>query len=196
MDIRIRSAAVEDAESLLEIYAYYVSNTAISFECEVPSVEEFRKRIARTLEKYPYLVAEEDGAVRGYAYAGVFKGRAAYDHCCEVTIYLDRGAKGNGYGRALYEALEEKLKKMGIVNLYACIADPISEDEYLTKDSEHFHRHLGYVRVGEFHKCGYKFGHLYNMIWMEKIIGEHETEGAGRRGGAVRWPEKRPKRPM
>ena len=67
MDIRIRSAAVEDAESLLEIYAYYVSNTAISFECEVPSVEEFRKRIARTLEKYPYLVAEEDGAVRGYA---------------------------------------------------------------------------------------------------------------------------------
>lgn len=169
----IRSAAIEDAESLLMIYAYYVKNTAISFENEVPPVEEFRNRIAHTIEKYPYLVLEENGVVKGYAYAGVFKGRAAYDHCCEVTVYLDHSSKGNGYGRALYRALEEALKKMGIVNLYACIADPISEDEYLTKNSEHFHQHMGYTKVGEFHKCGYKFGRLYNMIWMEKIIGEH-----------------------
>lgn len=169
----IRSAVIEDAESLLKIYAYYVKNTAISFENEVPPVEDFRNRIAHTIEKYPYLVLEEDGVVKGYAYAGVFKGRAAYDHCCEVTVYLDHDSKGNGYGRALYGALEEALKKMGIINLYACIADPISEDAFLTKNSEHFHRHMGYTKVGEFHKCGYKFGRLYNMIWMEKIIGEH-----------------------
>lgn len=169
----IRSAVIEDAESLLIIYAYYVKNTAISFENEVPPVEDFRNRIAHTIEKYPYLVLEEDGVVKGYAYAGVFKGRAAYDHCCEVTVYLDHDSKGNGYGRALYGALEEALKKMGIINLYACIADPISEDAFLTKNSEHFHRHMGYTKVGEFHKCGYKFGRLYNMIWMEKIIGEH-----------------------
>ncbi len=170
----IRSATIDDAERLLEIYAYYVNNTAISFEYEAPSVKEFRDRIAHTLDKYPYIVIEENGAAKGYAYAGAFKGRAAYDHCCEVTIYLDRDSKGNGYGRALYEALEEALKKMGMINLYACIADPISEDEYLTKNSEHFHQHMGYAKVGEFHKCGYKFGHWYNMIWMEKIIGEHE----------------------
>ncbi len=166
----IRSAAAEDARNILEIYAFYVKNTAISFEYEVPSVEEFRDRIINTTKKYPYIVIEEDGVIKGYAYAGVFKGRAAYDHCCEVTIYLDRGSKGKGYGRALYEALEEKLRKRGIINLYACIADPISEDEYLTRNSEQFHKHMGYTKVGEFHKCGYKFGRLYNMIWMEKII--------------------------
>ena len=166
----IRSAATEDADRLLEIYSYYVENTAISFEYETPSLEEFRGRISHTLEKYPYLVAEENGVIQGYAYAGIFKGRAAYDHCCEVTIYLDRDSKGKGYGRALYEALEDALKKQGIINLYACIGDPIVEDEYLTKDSEKFHQHMGYTKVGEFHKCGYKFGRWYNMIWMEKII--------------------------
>ena len=169
----IRSATTEDAARLLEIYAYYVENTAISFECEVPSLEEFKNRIAATLEKYPYLVLEEDGMIRGYAYAGIFKGRAAYDHCCEVTIYLDRDSKRHGFARALYEELEKALRKIGIINLYACIADPISEDEYLTKNSEQFHQHMGYAKVGEFHKCGYKFGRWYNMIWMEKMIGEH-----------------------
>ena len=169
----IRSATTEDAARLLEIYAYYVENTAISFECEVPSLEEFKNRIAATMEKYPYLVLEEDGMIRGYAYAGIFKGRAAYDHCCEVTIYLDRDSKRHGFARALYEELEKALRKIGIINLYACIADPVSEDEYLTKNSEQFHQHMGYAKVGEFHKCGYKFGRWYNMIWMEKMIGEH-----------------------
>ena len=166
----IRSAKTEDAERLLEIYAYYVDNTAISFEYGVPSLQEFKQRIEHTLEKYPYLVLTEDGVIRGYAYAGVFKARAAYDHCCEMTIYLDHESKGKGYGRALYEALEKELADMGIKNLYACIGDPIEEDEYLTKDSERFHKHMGYEKVGEFHRCGYKFDRWYNMIWMEKII--------------------------
>ena len=169
----IRKATKEDANSILRIYSYYVENTAISFEYTTPSLSEFEERISNTLKKYPFIVLEDDGLVRGYAYAGVFKGRAAYDHCCEVTIYLDRYSKGNGYGRALYEELETELKEMGIINLYACIGDPEVEDEYLTKNSENFHQHMGYTKVGEFHKCGYKFGRWYNMIWMEKIIGEH-----------------------
>ena len=172
-NITIRSATEEDAGRLLEIYSYYVEKTAVSFEYVTPDVNEFRDRIRHILEKYPYLVLEEEGVIRGYAYAGVFKARAAYDHCCEMTIYLDQAAKGNGYGRALYGAMEEALQKQGIRNLYACIADPLAEDEYLTKDSEHFHQHMGYTRVGEFHKCGYKFGRWYNMIWMEKMIGKH-----------------------
>jgi phosphinothricin acetyltransferase len=73
----------------------------------------------------------------------------------------------------LYEALEEKLKEIGILNLYACIGYPVEEDEYLTKNSAEFHAHLGYTKVGEFHKCGYKYGRWYDMIWMEKIVGEH-----------------------
>ena len=169
----IRATTREDAGSLLKIYSYYVENTAISFEYVAPSLDEFSKRISSTLEKYPYIVLEDDGLIRGYAYAGAFHSRAAYAHCCEVTIYLDHDSKGNGYGKALYEALEKALKKMGIINLYACIADPEVEDEYLTKNSECFHQHMGYTKVGEFHKCGYKFGRWYNMIWMEKMIGEH-----------------------
>ena len=78
-----------------------------------------------------------------------------------------------GIGRKLYETLEEQLAQQGIKNLYACIGSPIEEDEYLTNNSEQFHAHLGFVKVGEFHKCGFKFGRWYNMIWMEKIIGEH-----------------------
>lgn len=171
--MRIRNATREDAERLLEIYSYYVEKTAISFEYDVPSLGEFTNRIANTLKKFPYLVVEEEGVVQGYAYAGPFKERAAYDHCCELSIYLARDAQGRGYGRKLYEALETALKAKGILNLYACIADPIIEDEYLTKNSEQFHQHLGFVKAGEFHKCGYKFGRWYNMIWMEKMIGQH-----------------------
>ena len=169
----IRSACPDDAGRLQEIYSYYVENTAISFEYDAPSPEEFRGRIENTLKKYPYLVLEEDGVIRGYAYAGVFKGRAAYDRSCEVSIYVDRHAKGRGYGRKLYEALEEKLKEQGILNMYACVTHPVVEDEYLSPNSEQFHRHMGFVQVGEFHLCGYKFGRWYNMIWMEKLIGEH-----------------------
>lgn len=166
----VRNAVLEDAERLVEIYGYYVEKTAVSFEHEVPSVDGFRQRIEERLGKYPYLVLEEDGKVQGYAYAGAFIPRAAYDHCCELTIYLDKDARGRGYGRMLYEALEEALKADGYRNLYACIGDPIEEDEYLTRASEKFHERMGFVKVGEFHKCGYKFGRLYNMIWMEKIV--------------------------
>lgn len=171
--MRIRSATAEDAARLLAIYSYYVEKTAISFECDIPSLAEFTNRIVNTLQRFPYLVLEEEGIVQGYAYAGPFKERAAYDQSCELSIYLSRDAKGRGYGRKLYEALEIELKAKGILNLYACIGDPITEDEYLTKNSEQFHQHLGFVKVGEFHKCGYKFGRWYNMIWMEKMIGEH-----------------------
>lgn len=169
----IRSATIEDAKYILAIYSYYIKNTAISFEYDVPSLADFQERIAHTLKRYPYLILEEKGVIRGYAYAGIFKDRAAYNHCCEVSIYVNRHSKGRGYGRMLYEALETELKKRGILNLYACIADPIIEDEYLTRNSEYFHQHLGYAKVGQFRNCGYKFNRWYNMIWMEKIIGNH-----------------------
>lgn len=175
-NIKIRDANIEDAERLSEIYSYYVQNTAITFEYDVPTLYEFQNRIKNTKKKYPYLVIERDGTVRGYAYAGAFVGRAAYDWSCEMTVYLDSTVRKCGLGRMIYEALEEKLKEMGILNLYACIAYPEIEDEYLTRNSADFHAHLGFEQVGEFHKCGYKFGRWYNMIWMEKIIGNHQLE--------------------
>lgn len=172
-DITIRSATPEDAADILSIYSYYVEKTAITFELEVPSLSEFQARIAKTLTKYPYLAAVRDGAIVGYAYAGTFKDRAAYDHSVELTIYLSPDEHGHGTGRKLYTALEKALSSMGIINLYACIGDPITEDEYLTHNSENFHAHLGFSKVGTFHKCGRKFGRWYNMIWMEKIIQQH-----------------------
>ena len=78
-------------------------------------------------------------------------------------------------GRALYEALERALKAQGILNMNACIASAAAEDEYLTDASHRFHEHMGFHVVGRFHSCGYKFGRWYDMIWMEKHIGEHDT---------------------
>ncbi len=171
--VTIRDASERDAERMLEIYAYYVEETAISFEYEVPTLAEFKERIRDKTRRYPWLVCERDGRVLGYAYAGPFIGRAAYDWSCELTIYLDHGAVKSGLGRMLYEALEERLRKLGILNLYACIGYPETEDAYLNSNSAEFHAHLGFETVGVFHNCGYKFGRWYHMIWMEKIIGEH-----------------------
>lgn len=172
-EIEIRVATPDDADALLAVYAPYVTDTAISFECEVPTVEEFRRRIARTLERYPYLVALQDGKIAGYAYAGPFVGRAAYDWSVETSIYVARHARRAGLGRALYTALENILREMGVLNLNACIGYPKKEDEYLTTNSVDYHRHLGYAWVGRFHDSGCKFGRWYDMVWMEKIIGNH-----------------------
>ncbi len=173
--ITVRNVTVDDAGRILEIYDHYVKNTVISFECKTPSLDEFRKRIEKTMLRYPYLVVEEDGVIQGYSYAGPFVGRAAYDWCCELTIYLDKNALKRGFGRMLYGAMEEALRKMGVLNLYACIGYPDKDDEYLTTNSADFHEHLGFRKVGEFHSCGHKFGRWYNMIWMEKIIGEYKS---------------------
>lgn len=174
--ITIRDAVMADAERLLEIYGYYTERTAISFECETPSLTEFRSRMERIMRRYPYLVAEQNGRVIGYAYAAPFVGRAAYDWGCETTIYLAPDARKCGAGRLLYEALENALKRMGILCMYACIGLPEQPDEYLTANSAEFHAHMGFTEVGRFRRCGRKFGRWYHMIWMEKLIGEHQDD--------------------
>lgn len=174
--ITIRMANPADAQALLNIYAPYVINTAITFEYDVPSVEEFASRIAHTLEKYPYLIAEEGGNILGYAYASPFHDRPAYNWAVETSIYVDQNIKHRGIGRKLHDALESTLREQGILNMNACIAYPPEEDEHLDKNSVEFHAHMGYRLVGEFYKCGYKFNRWYNMVWMEKLIGEHLSD--------------------
>jgi len=173
--INIRIANPADAAALLKVYAPYVEKTAISFEYQVPSLEEFRQRIERTLKNYPYLVAEQDGEILGYAYTGPFVGRPAYAWAAETSIYLRQDSCKKGIGKALYQRLEEISRAQNIHNLYACIGWPDQEDEYLNMNSAQFHAHLGYRHVGEFRKCGYKFGRWYNMIWMEKLLLAHDT---------------------
>ena len=195
-DVNIRTATPADAERLVAIYAPYVTDTAITFEYVVPTVEEFRARIEGTLRKYPYLVAEQaDGEIVGYAYASAFKGRAAYDWAIETSIYLRQGESGRGLGRLLHDTLQEQLRQMGILNMCACITAPRGEDPYVTENSIQFHDHLGYRMVGRFIQCGYKFGRWYDMVWMEKHIGPHpdkvEPVRFGSQSGAETAPAKK-----
>ena len=174
MKVSIRLAKVDDAERLLEIYSYYVEKTAISFEIKMPTLANFRGRISRTLKNFPYLFAEVENKMVGYAYAHDFIGREAYKFSSELTIYLDKNFRRHGVGRKLYEELEKILRDVGIKNLYACVGWVDVEDEFLNHDSANFHQSLGFKIVGKFTKCGYKFNRWYDMIWLEKIIGEHK----------------------
>lgn len=173
---RIRPASPEDAGALLAIYAPYVEHTAITFEYEVPSAREFRERIENTLKCYPYLVIEKGNRILGYAYAGPFHPRKAYEHSAELSIYLDSAAHRQGLGKKLYHRLESLLRTQNIYNLYACIACTEKEDPFLPKDSPLFHAHMGFKTIGTFHRCGYKFDRWYDMIWMEKMTGERPMQ--------------------
>ena len=173
-NITIRKAAVSDAKDILDIYSYYVKNTAITFEYEVPSADEFAGRIRDITKRYPYLLAERDGSIIGYAYAHEFIARKAYDWSAEVTIYVDHNERKTGVGRLLYSELEKCLGAMGVIDLYACIGVPNGEaDEFLDRNSVDFHEHMGYELKGTFPKSGYKFMRWYDMVWLGKTIGEH-----------------------
>lgn len=173
-DISIRFAKPEDAKELLKIYAYYVTDTAISFETEVPSEEEFKLRIEEVLKSYPFIVACKDDEILGYAYLHSFVGRKAYELSAETTIYLNPDKKKMGIGKKLYSVLEDIAKEQNITNLYSCIGYVDKEDEYLNNNSVQFHEHIGFRIVGKFENCGHKFGRWYHMVWMENIIGEHK----------------------
>lgn len=164
--INIRSAQIEDAAVLVAIYAPYVETTAITFETEVPMVEDFASRIKKTLEKFPYLVAEEEGALVGYAYASTYYARAAYDWTVELSVYVSNEARGKGIGSLLYDALEEELTVRGFKNFLACIALP-------NPASLALHEKRGYEQVAHFKKVGYKFDTWHDIVWLQKsMVGE------------------------
>ncbi len=164
--MNIRIATLQDAPALLEIYAPYVEQTAITFEYTIPDIEEFRGRIEKTLQKYPYLVAEDKGEIIGYAYASAFKSRAAYNWSAETSIYVKMGQGHCGVGSALYQALETLLARQHVCNLCACIAYP-------NPPSIAFHEAFGYKTVAHFHASGYKHGAWHDMVWMEKELCPH-----------------------
>ena len=146
-NIRIRPAEERDIPAMLAVYAPYVEETAVSFEYAVPSPEEFRARLARVQGFYPWLVAEQEGRVLGYAYASRFHPRAAYDWSVEVSIYLGRQERGRGLGRQLYETLEAILRAQNVLSAYACIALAETPDEYIDHASIRFHERMGNVEL-------------------------------------------------
>ena len=147
-EYKIRDVRIEDANRLVEIYSYYVSNTAVSFEYDVPSVSEFENRIKHTTEAYPYLVCEKDNKIVGYVYAGAYSTREAYTWTATTSIYIDKE-----YRRQL-----------------AGVAYSENEDEYLSHDSEKFHIHQGYTEVAHIKTVGKKFDRWYDLKWFQKKI--------------------------
>lgn len=164
--INFRLATTDDAAELLAIYAPYVQNTNITFEYEVPSMAEFRQRIAIILTKFPYVVAMAGDEIVGYAYVSTFRSRAAYDWGVETSIYLKRDFQGKHLGTSLYKILEAIVQLQNITNLVASITYP-------NPQSISFHEKMGYKQIAHFTKCGYKHNHWYDMIFMEKFINEH-----------------------
>ena len=170
---QIRPATVDDAEEILAIYAPYVRSTAITFEYDVPDIQSFRNRMDGILQEYPYLVAEENGKILGYAYAASFHSRAAYKHTAEISVYLKEDCRHQGVGRQLYQELENRLISQNVFVLYACITSTDRQDDpFLTDVSIRFHRKMGYRKIGEHSLCGYKFDRWYSVIWMEKTIAD------------------------
>ena len=161
-----RFATEGDAEEILGIYKPYIENTTITFEYEVPAVEEFRERIRETLEKYPYIVCTYDGKIIGYAYAHRIWSRAAYQWDVELSVYTDGNYAGNGIGKKLYKILIEILKLQNVVNVYALITYP-------NENSEKMHNYFGFKKIAVFEKSGYKFGKWIGVTWFEKAISEY-----------------------
>lgn len=168
--LSVRAVRISDAARLAEIYSYYVSDTAVSFEYEAPSADEFVKRIEHTTEKYPYLVCEKDNLVVGYAYAGTYNSREAYTWTVSTSIYVDKDHRREGIGSLLYASLEHELKTQGIINLLAGVAFSEKEDEYLSHDSYLFHQKEGYEKVAHMKTVGKKFNRWYDLLWMQKKI--------------------------
>ena len=169
-ELKIRDAQIEDTERLLEIYSHYILNTAVSFEYDVPTLDEFKERIRNIKKKYPYLVCEKDGKIIGYVYASAYSPRAAYNWTVTTSIYVDKDCRRIGAGALLYKELEKRLKEIGIVNLLAGVAFSENEDEYLSHDSPKFHLKQDYYEVAHMKEVGKKFDRWYDLKWYQKKI--------------------------
>ncbi len=161
--INIRTLEPKDIPFCLEIYNYYIVNTTYSFE-ELPLSEEaFEKRTLAISAKYPYIVAEEDGKIIGYAYLAAFSERTAYRFTADLSIYLDKGWAGKGIGKLLLSEIEARGKAMGIKNIIAIITEQNCA-------SVAFHQKHGYTVCGDFSDVGYKFGQWLGVKYLIKRI--------------------------
>ncbi|HEX3551128.1 MAG TPA: arsinothricin resistance N-acetyltransferase ArsN1 family B [Candidatus Elarobacter sp.] len=165
--MHVRLAISDDAAAVAAIYRPIVETTTISFEEVAPDEAEMRARIDRTLQTYPWLVAEESGGVLGYAYASRWRERAAYRWSVETTAYVHERARGRGVGSALYEALFRVLDAQGFHRAYAGITLPNDASVAL-------HTAVGFLPAGVFHDAGCKFGRWCDVAWFERPLAAAE----------------------
>ncbi len=168
----IRLVTEDDADGVLAIYVPIVRDTAISFETEPPPKTEMARRITSTLPERPWLVCESEGAVKGYAYAGAFRTRAAYRWSVEVSVYVGADHRQSGVGRALYESLFAVLTLQGFYRAYAAITLP-------NPASVSLHERLRFEPVGVYRSVGYKLGAWHDVGWWQRALksgGSEPTE--------------------
>jgi phosphinothricin acetyltransferase len=155
----IRSARETDAPAMLEIYRHYVEGSVVSFETEVPSVDEYITRVRKYLAGWAGVVAEaENGQLLGYAYGSSHRERAAYKWSVETTVYVAPRAQRSGIGRRLYAKLIPMLVAAGYCNAYAGVAQP-------NPASVGLHQAVGFRPIGTFPRVGYKFGQWHDVAW-------------------------------
>ena len=161
--MRIRLVQSDDAAAIAALYAPYVTESAVSFEGKAPSAEEMAERIAKGGELYPWLVAEEDGALLGYAYATAFRPRHAYRFAVETSVYVRQGDHGRGTGGALYGALLPLLEAQGFTQAIAALTLP-------NEPSVRLHERVGFVRAGIYADVGFKLGAWRSVgLWQRPL---------------------------
>ena len=161
----IRPVRREDAQEMLDIYRPFVTDNSVSFELEVPSLDQFAERIVTYTKRFPWLVAEENGEVIGYAYASSYRERKAYQWSVECSVYIRSDYYGKGCAQKLYETLFEELTSRGFFNVYAIITLP-------NEASVRFHQKMNFEEVGIFRRVGFKFGKWHDVLWMVKFLRE------------------------
>ncbi|HEX7863470.1 MAG TPA: GNAT family N-acetyltransferase [Variovorax sp.] len=170
MPLAIRTSREEDVAAITAIYAHHVLHGTGTFETEPPSPADMASRRADVLAKsLPYLVAEEDGEVLGFAYCNWFKPRPAYRFSAEDSIYMSESARGKGLGAKLLAALSQAAEAAGVRKLIAVIGDSANAG------SIGVHRSQGFTHVGVLKDCGWKFGEWRDVVLMEKVLGEGST---------------------
>jgi len=167
MERRIRSVTLDDAHTVAEIYAPFVSNAATSFETIPPDTAEIQRRIKDKTPKYPWLVFEADGMVLGYAYGSEHRTRQAYQWSADVSVYTHERARKRGVGRALYTVLLDLLRRQGYFNAYAGITLP-------NPASVGLHEAMGFTPVGVYSRVGYKLGRWHDVMWLQLRLLEEQ----------------------
>jgi L-amino acid N-acyltransferase YncA len=174
MPARVRSATAADAAACVEIYRPYVLDTVITFETDVPTVEEMADRIVDARVRHEWLVLEVDGEVTGYAYAHQFNSRAAYQWSVETSVYLAQGRLRAGGGRMLYAELLRRLTERGFRRAFAGIAQPNDASNAL-------HHAFGFRRAGHYRRVGWKLGAWHDVQWWQlDLLGPDDDAGAPR----------------
>ncbi|GLK77135.1 phosphinothricin N-acetyltransferase [Methylopila jiangsuensis] len=176
--LAVRDARDADLPAIAAIYADHVLNGTASFEIEPPDADAMGRRIAAVREAgLPWLVAERDGAILGYAYAGPYRARPAYDWTIEDSIYVAESARGQGAGRALLETLIARCEQGPWRQMVAVIGGSDNAG------SIGLHAALGFQPAGNLRAVGFKFGRWIDSVFMQRPLGPGESAPAPPRGG-------------